>query len=87
MPSGVGLGWGSLGIEHQGSQLLLTTEAGTGAALKALEGLCSVSCPCPVLGLTDSSAEYQMRIYLKTTGGGGGGEGWDGKVGAGLKKE
>lgn len=71
MPSGVGLGWGSLGIEHQGSQLLLTTEAGTGAALKVLEGLCSVSCPCPVLGLTDSSAEYQMRIYLKTTGGAG----------------
>lgn len=70
MPSGVGLGWGSLRIEHQGFQLLLTRgETRTGAALQALEGLCSVSCPCPVLGLADISAEYQMRIYLKTTGG------------------
>lgn len=71
MPSAVGLGWGSLRTEHQEFQLLLTGETGTRVALKALDGLCSVSCPCPILGLTDMSAEYQMGIYLKTTGVGG----------------
>lgn len=35
MPSGVGLGWGPLRIEHQEFQLLHIRETGTGVALEA----------------------------------------------------
>lgn len=76
----------SLRIEHQEFQLLLPRETGTRVALKALEGPCSVSCPRPIPGLPDVSAEKQRRIYLKTTGDGWRrGRGWLRWGGRGLK--